>query len=79
MDPGRGHYAQPAGDVRHGRDGLGSWCDAPLGHDRRLAPDGGLPADPRRDAVRQGWAVLDERARQDPRDNNGGYAKEHRP
>ena len=79
MDPGRGHHAQPGGDVRRGRDGFGPRRDAPVGHDRRLAPDGGLPADPRREAARQGWAALDERTRRDPRDRRGGYAKEHRP
>jgi hyaluronan synthase len=79
MDPGRGHYAQPAGDGRRGRDGFGYRRDAPFGHDRHLAPDGGPPRNPRRDAARQGWAVLDERTRRDPGDDNGGYAKEHRP
>jgi hyaluronan synthase len=90
MDPGRGHSGQPARDARPGREGSGSRRDAFFGRDGRLTADGGLPPDPRypadprhppdpRGATRQGWAALDERTRRDPRDHNGGYAKEHRP
>lgn len=89
MAAGRGRDGQPGRVARDAWDGFGSRRDAPFVHapfvhapfvhDRSLAPDGGLPPDPRRDAASQGWAAIDQRARRDPRDRDGSYAKERRP
>jgi hyaluronan synthase len=79
MAPGRGHDGHLGRDPRQAWDGFGSRPGAPFVHDRSLAPDGGPPPDQGRDPAGQGWAALDQRARREPRDQNGSYAKEHRP
>ncbi len=71
-DVGRGRYAPNGRDDQWVRDGYRAPREL-AAQDPRLGPYGWPPAE-----SRHGWAELEQRARRDAHDQDGGYAKEYR-